>query len=62
MDLDIPPEYLIPGQSLELPDDHVKTNYANISMKDRAKLQKFYQFDLDFFQYTIDINTLEITY
>ena len=64
--MELPSDYLLPNHqsetSSELPEDRVKGYYRNIPVEMRSRLKTHYQIDLDFFEYTIDINTLEITY
>ena len=64
--IDLPSDYLLPTHQSdtkeESPEDHVRKHYSSVPIKMRSKLQKYYQIDLDFFQYTIDVHTLEISY
>ena len=43
-------------------EEKVKTHYSKIKREHLVKLKKFYQLDLDFFDYEFDIDTLDIRY
>ena len=40
----------------------IKEAFKNVKLADRRKLAEFYKLDLEIFEYTVDPESLEITY
>jgi hypothetical protein len=65
MGVDLPSEYLIPFHQSENDDklqEKMRRVYKNVPSTHLEKLAKFYELDLEFFQYSINIDTLEIQF
>ena len=64
--INLPPNYLVATHKSDTSDDSpqakVKKYYQDISISTRRKLAQFYKIDFDFFQYSVDVKTLDITY